>query len=80
LVVTPYQLFLLAVLIVWPFGIIGLLFLMSRLERYVERTDAETPEEAGLEPVAGQTPEREVRIVFGDQVIGESEQQHGAAS
>jgi hypothetical protein len=78
--VTPYQLFLLAILIVWPFGIIGLLFLMSRLERYVERTGADTPEEAGLEPVSGESPEREVRIVFGDQVVGESGQHHGAAS
>ena len=78
--VTPYQLFLLVILIVWPFGIIGLLFLMARLERFVERTGAETPEEAGLEPVSGRSTEREVRIVFGDKVVGESEQQHGAAS
>jgi hypothetical protein len=78
--VTAYQLFLLAVLILWPFGIIGLLFLMSRLERFVERTDAETPKQAGLEPVAGPTPEREVKIVFGDQVVAESERHHGAAS
>jgi hypothetical protein len=78
---TPYQLFLLAILIVWPFGIIGLLFMMARLERFVERTGAETPAEAGLEPVAGRSTEREVRIVFGDKVVGESEQhQHGAAS
>lgn len=77
---TPYQLFLLAILIVWPFGIIGVLFLMARLERYVERSDAETPQEAGLEPVSGESPDREVRIVFGDQVVGESEQHHGAAS
>lgn len=77
---TAYQLFLLAVLILWPFGIIGLLFLMSRLERFVERTDAETPAEAGLEPVAGHTTDREVKIVFGDKVVAEPEQHHGAAS
>ena len=77
---TPYQLFLLAILIVWPFGIIGLLFMMARLERYVERTGAETPSEAGLEPVSGRSPDREVRIVFGDQVVGEPEKHHGAAS
>jgi hypothetical protein len=78
--VTPYQLFLLAILIVWPFGIIGLLFMMARLERYVERTGAETPSEAGLEPVSGRSPDREVRIVFGDKVVGDPEQHHGAAS
>ena len=77
---TPYQSLLLAILIVWPFGIIGLLFLMARMERFVDRTGAETPEEAGLEPVAGESTDREVRIVFGDQVVGESEQHHGAAS
>ena len=77
---TPYQLFLLAILIVWPFGIIGLLFLMARMERYVERTAADTPEEAGLEPVRGESTDKEVRIVFGDKVIGEPEQHHGAAS
>jgi hypothetical protein len=37
--------------------------------------DAATPEEAGLEPVAGE--EREVRIVFGDQVVGEPESETG---
>jgi hypothetical protein len=77
---TPYQLFLLVILILWPVAIMGLLFLMSRLERFVERTDAETPAEAGLEPVAGQSPEREVRIVFGDKVVGDPGEQHGAAS
>lgn len=69
--VTPYQLFLLTVLIMWPLVIMGLLFLMSKLENYVNKTDAETPEEAGLEPVSGQSQEREVKIVFGDQVVGE---------
>lgn len=66
---TPYQLFLLAVLILWPVAIAGLLWLMSKLESYVRRIDADTPEEAGLEPVAGSAPEREVQIVFGDQVV-----------
>ena len=69
---TAYQGFLLTVLIVWPLVIVGILFLMSKLENYVNRLDAQTPAEAGLEPVAGQPQEREVKIVFGDQVIGES--------
>lgn len=68
---TPYQVLLLVVLIVWPLVIIGVLFLMSRLETYVNRLDASTPEEAGLEPVEGSTEDREVRVVFGDRVIGE---------
>jgi hypothetical protein len=71
---TPYQIFLLLVLILWPLAIMSLLFLMSRLESYVDTVDADTPEEAGLEPVAGSPPEKEVTIVFGDQVIGESDQ------
>jgi hypothetical protein len=66
---TPYQLLLLAIVVLWPLAIIGLLFLMSRLENYVKRLDASTPEEAGLEPIEETTPEREVKIVFGDQVI-----------
>ncbi|HET7481407.1 MAG TPA: hypothetical protein VFK89_00965 [Actinomycetota bacterium] len=70
---TAYQLLLLVVLVVWPAIIFGLLFLMSRLENYVNRVEANTPEEAGLEPVAGEEPEREVRIRFGDQVVGEPE-------
>jgi hypothetical protein len=78
--VTPYQFFLAVILVLWPLGIIGLLFLMARMERFVDRTGAETPEEAGLEPVTGESSDREVRIVFGDQVVGESEQHHGAAS
>ncbi len=69
---TPYQWFLLAVLVTWPLVIVGLLFLMSKLEAYVERQDAGTPEEAGLEPVEGRSGEREVSIRFGDQVVGES--------
>ena len=68
---TPYQWFLLAVLIMWPLAIVGLLFLMSKLETYVERQDADNPEEAGLTPVEGETAEREVKIVFGEQVVGE---------
>lgn len=68
---TRYQLTLLIVLAAWPFVILGLLFLMSRLETYVKRIDAQTPEEAGLEPVSGSSGEREVQIVLGDQVIGE---------
>ncbi len=68
---TGYQLFLLLVIIIWPFAIGALLFAMSRIETWIERMDAATPEEAGLEPVAGE--EREVRIVFGDQVVGENE-------
>jgi hypothetical protein len=68
---TAYQGLLLAVLIVWPLAIIGILFLMSKLESYVQRLDAATPEEAGLEPVEGEAADREVKIVFGDQVVGE---------
>jgi hypothetical protein len=72
-VFTPYQLFLLAVLVLWPVAIGGILFLMNRLESYVQRLDASTPEEAGLEPVEGTDQDREVRVVFGDQVVGEPE-------
>ncbi len=68
---TRYQIILLIVLAVWPFAILGLLFLMSRLETYVKRIDAQSPEEAGLEPVAGSSGEREVKIFVGDQVVGE---------
>jgi hypothetical protein len=70
--VTPYQAFLLGVLVVWPLAIIGILFLMSKLENYVKRIDAHTPGEAGLEPIEGEGTDREVRIVFGDQVVGGS--------
>ncbi len=69
---TRYQTILLVVLAAWPFVILGLLFLMSRLEDYVARIDAHTPQEAGLEPVEGSPAEREVRIVLGDQVVGGS--------
>lgn len=71
---TAYQLFLLIVLIAWPLAIVGLLFLMSKLEVFVNRLDAATPEEAGLDPVPGSGKEREVKIVFGDKVVGSPEQ------
>lgn len=76
---SAYQVFLLIVIILWPFAIFGGLFLMSRLEHYVNRLDASTPEEAGLEPVSGQTTEREVTIVFGDRIVGEPEPQRPEA-
>lgn len=69
---TRYQTILLVVLSIWPFAILGLLFLMSRLETYVQRIDAQTPQEAGLEPITGRSSDREVKIVLGDQVVGES--------
>ena len=69
---SPYQIFLLAMLVLWPFFILGLLFLMSRLESFVNKSVAGTPAEAGLEPVAGDGGEKEVTIVFGDRVIGNS--------
>lgn len=65
-----YQGFLLLVLALWPLAIVGLLFLMSKLETYVERSGADSPEEAGLEPVAGDTSDREVKIVFEDHEVG----------
>jgi hypothetical protein len=67
--VTPYQIFLLAILIAWPIVIFGILILMSRLENYVNRVDAQTPEEAGIEPIKGQTRDREVKIRFGDEIV-----------
>ena len=67
-----YQVFLAGVLVTWPLIIFGLLFLMSRMEAYVNRSDAETPQQAGLEPVEGHSGEREVQIRFGDQIVGES--------
>ena len=70
-----YQLFLLLVIIIWPLAMGALLFAMSRIEGWIERVDAATPEEAGLEPVAG--GEREVRIVFGDRVVGENDYETG---
>ena len=68
-----YRVFLAVVLVTWPLVIVGLLFFMSKLEDYVGRLDADTPEEAGVEPVAGSTRDREVTIVFGDRVVGESD-------
>ena len=68
--VTGYQIFLFGVLVAWPLVIAGLLFAMSKIESYIERSEASTPEEAGLEPVAGRPREREVTIVFGDKVVG----------
>ena len=70
---TAYQLFLGVVLVLWPIAIGGLLWLMSKLENYVKRLDADTPEEAGLEPVQGQASDKEVKIVFGGKVVGESD-------
>jgi hypothetical protein len=66
-----YQALLLILLVLWPMAIIGLLYLMSRLEDFVKSEKASSPEKAGLEPVGGR-PEREVRIVFGDKVVGET--------
>ena len=73
---------LLIVLIVWPLAILALLFFMSRLEDYVQRLDARTPEEAGIEPVSGAAPEREVRIVLGEHVVGEPQpsEPHGRSA
>ncbi len=68
-----YQGFLLLVLVLWPLAIVGLLFLMSKLEDYVEGPTADNPREAGLEPVEGDGADREVKIVFGDRVVGEGE-------
>jgi hypothetical protein len=71
--VTRYQVLLLVILVAWPIVIMTTLFLMSRLETYVERSDASTPEEAGLEPVAGHSQDREVKIVFDGHTVGEPE-------
>ena len=68
-----YQVFLGAVLVLWPVTIVGLLWLMSKLESYVKRLDADTPEQAGLEPVEGRAPDKEVKIVFGGKVVGDSD-------
>ena len=73
---TSYQAFLIAVLLLWPVVIFGLLYLMHRLENYVNREEAGTPAEAGLEPVAGRD-EKEVKIRFGDRIIGEPAQETG---
>lgn len=60
---SPYDLLLIVVLVLWPLAIVGLLYLMSKLEGYVNRLSARTPEEAGLEPVGGDPVEREIKIV-----------------
>jgi hypothetical protein len=65
-----YQILLLVILLAWPLVIFGILYLMSKLEDWVRRVDAESPEEAGLEPVAGSPPEKEVQIIFGDEIVG----------
>lgn len=70
---TGYQIFLLLVLVLWPLAIMSLLVLMSRLEKFVARRPAETPEEAGLEPTTGVSSDPEVKIIFGDTVVGERE-------
>ena len=70
---TAYQIFLGAVLVLWPIVIVGLLYLMSKLENYVNKSDAETPQEAGLEPIEGSAPDKEVKIVFGGKVVGGSD-------
>lgn len=70
---TRYQLFLLGVLVAWPLMIMGALFLMSRIEQRLARSDAGTPEQAGLEPVSGDPDDKEVTIVFGDKVVGGSD-------
>jgi hypothetical protein len=68
--ISGYQFFLGVVLVLWPVSIVAMLYFMSKLEDYVNRLDADTPQEAGLEPVSGR-PEREVKIVYGSKVIGE---------
>ena len=69
---TSYQLLLIAILLMWPLAITALLFVMSRLENYVNRSEADTPQQAGLEPISGRSVDREVKIVFGDEVVGGS--------
>lgn len=69
---TRYQLILIVILVLWPLAITALLFVMSRIETYVNRSDADTPQEAGLEPVSGRSTDKEVTIVFGDKIVGES--------
>lgn len=68
-----YRVFLLTMLVLWPLVIVGLLYLMSKLENYVKKLDADTPEEAGLEPIEGEAPDKEVTIVFGGDVVGETD-------
>lgn len=70
---TPYQILLLVLLVAWPLTIAGVLYVMQRLERYVARLDAQTPEEAGLEPIEGETGDREVKVVFDERPVPEPE-------
>lgn len=70
---TAYRIFLGAVLVLWPFVLIVFLYFMSKLESYVNKLDADTPAEAGLEPVEGSPPDKEVKIVFGGKVVGDSD-------
>jgi hypothetical protein len=70
---TPYQVLLLILLVAWPLTIAGLLVVMQRLDRYVARLDAKTPEDAGLEPVEGETGDREVKIVVDEPVAATPE-------
>lgn len=67
---TRYQFFLLVTLVLWPIVLMGTLFLMDRIESRLARSTASAPSEAGLEPVSGESEDREVTIVFGDEVIG----------
>jgi hypothetical protein len=70
---TGYQLFLICLFVSWPVLIGAALLFMGRLERLVGKAEASTPEEAGLE---NGTSEKEVKIVFGDQIVGEPEPRH----
>ena len=71
--ISGYQVFLGAVMLLWPLAIVALLYFMGKLEGYVNRLDADTPEEADLEPVEGSAPDKEVKIVFGGKVVGDSD-------
>jgi hypothetical protein len=50
-----YQILLLVVLLAWPLVIFGILYLMSKLEDWVRRVDAESPQEAGSPNGKGDT-------------------------
>jgi hypothetical protein len=73
---TPYQLLLLCVLMAWPIAIGCLLVLMGRLEDYVARVNGDSPDQTA----SVGAPEREVKIVFGDTVIGEANGDHSRAT
>lgn len=70
---TTYQLILLLTLILWPLAIFAILYVMSRLEERLKRQDVATPKEAGLEPVAGTAPEKEVAVFVGDKAVSRPE-------